>query len=77
MGRLTGLFVDLLQHVVINELGNGFTLSFAGVLVRPEVNSAIDTGVGDIVRYVSQIGIAEYDTGNGGVLDGDRPTVRQ
>ena len=42
-----------LEHVVIDVLSNGLALQFAGVLVKTEMNSAIDTSVGNIVGDLS------------------------
>ena len=58
--------------MVIYILRHGLALQFTGVLVKTEMNSAIDTCVGNIVGDLSEIGIIEYDARYSRVLKGDQ-----
>jgi len=38
-----------MEQVVIDVLANGFTLAFAGYLIEPKMDTAIDPSVGNII----------------------------
>ena len=54
-------FAQLSEHVVVDILANGMALSFAGILVKAEVDAAIHACVRYIIRYSSEIGIVAHD----------------